>query len=228
MQILARMQLLRRIQVQTRCRCTGAPAHADAGADTHAALPPGGASKRKRGRPRVAKQGRPAGKAGRSSAHRPGTYVYNEVQAACDSGLYTCGAVLMPAGHALDSAIYCNVALTCVAPVASTLCSHMSASAIKQPLVEFNKGLCSICGIEQVSDEELKEQGCSGNRAKKWAACPLCDGCATQGFKASSVRKTTIQSKRIVQGRKRVRAVPAPRPAAARKGASETSSDYSE
>jgi hypothetical protein len=163
---------------------------ADAGADVHvrAALPPGGASKRKRGRPRVAKRARPAGKAGRASAHGPGTYVYDVVQAACDSGLYTCGAVLMPAGHALDPATYCNAALTCAAPVESTL-YNMSASGMSQPLVNFSNGLCSICGIEQVLDEELKEHGCSGNHAKKWAACPLCVGCAAQGFKASSVRK---------------------------------------
>jgi hypothetical protein len=119
------------------------------------------------------------------------------VQAACDSGLYTCGAVLTPAGHALDPAIYCNVALPCAVLVESTL-YNTSASAMRQPLVELSKGLCSICGIEQVSDEELKEQGCSGNPAKKWAACPLCVGCAAQGFEASSVRKTRIQSKRIV------------------------------
>jgi hypothetical protein len=107
--------------------------------------------------------------------------MYDEVQGACDSGLYTCGAVLMPAGHALDPATYCNVALTCAAPVESTL-YNMSASAMSQPLVNLSKGLCSTCGIEQVSDEELKEQGCSGNHAKKWAACPLCVGCAAQGF----------------------------------------------
>jgi hypothetical protein len=134
------------------------------------------------------------------------------VQAACDSGLYTCGAVLTPAGHALDPAIYCDVALTCVAPVESTL-FNMSASAM-QPLVEFSKGLYSICGIEEESDEELREQGCSGNCAKKWAACPLCVGCAEQGFKACSLRKTKTQSKRIIQGQERARAVPAPRPAA--------------
>jgi hypothetical protein len=49
----------------------------------------------------------------------------------------------------------------------------MSASAMSQPLVNFSKSLCSTCGIEQVSDEELKEHGCSCNHAKKWAACPL-------------------------------------------------------
>jgi hypothetical protein len=95
----------------------------------------------------------------------------------------------------------CNVALTCAAPVESTL-YNMSASAMSQPLVNFSKGLCSICGIEQVSDEELKEQGCSGNHAKKWAACPSCVEYAAQGLKASSVRKTRIQSKRIVRGQK--------------------------
>jgi hypothetical protein len=92
--------------------------------------------------------------------------------------------------------------------------------------VEFSKGLCSICGIEQVSDEDLKEQGCSGNHAKQWALCPLCFGCAAQGFKASSVRKTRAQCKRIVRGQKRARAVSAPRSAAPRKSASEA--DYSE
>jgi hypothetical protein len=231
MQILARMQLPRRIQVQTRCRCrcTSAQVHLHlrtqmqmqgAGADACAALPTGGASKRKRGCPRVAKRGR-------ASAHGPGTYVYDEVQAARDSALYTCGAVLTPAGHALNPAIHCNVALTCVALVESTL-YNMSASAMKQPLVEFSKGLFSIFGMEQVSDEELKEQGYSGNRAKKWAACPLCVGCAAQGFKASSVRKTRTQSKRIAREQNCARAVPAPRLAAARKGASEASSDYGE
>jgi hypothetical protein len=142
-----------------------------------AALPPGGANKRKCGRPTLAKRACPAGNAGRASAHGPGTYVYDEVQAACDSGLYTCGAVLMPAGHALDPATYCTVALTCAAPVESIL-YNMGASAMNQPLVHFSKGVCSVCGIEQVSDEELKEQGCSGNHAKKWAVCPLWVGCA--------------------------------------------------
>jgi hypothetical protein len=121
---------------------------ADAGADAdpRAALPPGGASKRKRGRPRVAKRARPAGKAGCASAHGPGTYVYDVVQAACHGGLCTCGAVLMSAGHALDPATYCNAALTCAATVESTL-NNMSASAMSQPLVNFRQGLCSICVI---------------------------------------------------------------------------------
>jgi hypothetical protein len=121
----------------------------------------------------------------------------------------------------------CNVALTCAAPVESIL-YNISAIAMNQPLMHFSIGLCSVCVIEQVWDEELKEQGCSGNHAKKWAACPLCVGGAAQGFKASSVRKTKMQSKRVVRGQKRARAVPAPRPAAAHKGASEASSDYSE
>jgi hypothetical protein len=161
--------------------------HANAGADADSRGHAG-----KRMRPCVAKRGRPSGQAGRASAHGPGTYVYDEVQAACDSTLYTFGAVLMPVGHALDPVVYCNVALTCAAPVESTLYS-MSASAMNQPLVVFSKGLCSICGIEQVSDEGLEEQGCSGRRANKWTVCPLCVGCAAQGFKASTVRKTREQ-----------------------------------
>jgi hypothetical protein len=52
---------------------TDASADAGADADARAALPPGGANKRKRGRPRVANRARPAGKAGRASAHGPGT-----------------------------------------------------------------------------------------------------------------------------------------------------------
>jgi hypothetical protein len=71
---------------------------------------------------------------------------------------------------------------------------------MSQPLVNCSKGWCSICGIEQVSDEDLKEHGCSGNHAKKWAACPFCVRCAAQGFEASSVRKIRVQGKRIVQG----------------------------
>jgi hypothetical protein len=93
--------------------------------------------------------------------------------------------------------------------------------------MEFSEGLCSIWGIEQVSDEELKEQGCSANLAKKRAACPSCGGCAAQGFKGTSVRKTRIQSKRIVRGQTCARAVPVPRPAAALQGASEASSGRS-
>jgi hypothetical protein len=73
---------------------------------------------------------------------------------------------------------------------------------MKQPLVDFSKGLLSICGIEQLSDEELKGQSCSGNHAKRWAACPFRVGCAAQGLKASSVRKSRIQSKRIVRGQR--------------------------
>jgi hypothetical protein len=46
-------------------------ADAGAGADARAALPPGGATKRKRGRPPQAKRACPAGNA---SAHGPGTY----------------------------------------------------------------------------------------------------------------------------------------------------------
>jgi hypothetical protein len=178
-------------------------------------------------RPGVAKRGRPSDQAGRASAHGPGTYVYDEVQAACDSRLYTCGAVLMSVGHALDPVVYCNVALTCAAPVESTLYS-MSASAMNQPLVVFSKGLCSICGIEQVSDEGLEEQGCSSSRANKWTVCPLCVGCAAQGFKASSVRKTREQSTRAVREQKRARAMQAARAAAVRKGTSEASFDWSE
>jgi hypothetical protein len=100
-------------------RDASADEEADAGADAYAraALPPGGASKRKRDRPRVAQRTRPAGKAGRASVHGPGAY--DVVQAACNSGLYTCGAGLMPAGHALDPATYRNAALTCAAPVES-------------------------------------------------------------------------------------------------------------
>jgi hypothetical protein len=79
-----------------------------------------------------------------------------------------------------------------------------------------------------VSDEELKKHGCSGNHAKKGAACPLCVGCAAQGFKARSVRETKIQSKRIVRGQKLARTVPAPRPAPVHKGASEASYGYGE
>jgi hypothetical protein len=198
--------------------------HANAGADVdaRAALSRGHAGKRMH--PCVAKRGRPSGQAGRASAHGPGTYVYDEVQAACDSTLYTCGAVLMPVGHALDPVVYCNVALTCAAPVEGTSYS-MSASAMNEPLVVFSKGLCSI---EQVSDEGLEEQGCSGSRAKKWTVCPLCVGCAAQGFKASSVRKTREQSTWAVRAQKRARAVQAARAASVRKGTSETSFEWSE
>jgi hypothetical protein len=157
------------------CKCSG---ESRPSCKKSAALPPGGANRRKRGCPPLAKRACPAGNAGRASAHGPGTSVYGEVQAACDSGLYTCGAVLMPAGHALDPATYCNVALTCAAPVESIL-YNMSASAMNQPLVHFSKGLCSVCGIEQVSDQELKGAGLQRQPCKevgsmlivRWRCC---------------------------------------------------------
>jgi hypothetical protein len=74
----------------------------------------------------------------------------------------------MPPGHISSSEVYCNVALTCAAPVEPTL-YRMSKSAISLPLVQFNKGLCSVFGVEQVLDDALKQQGCSGNIAKGWS-----------------------------------------------------------
>jgi hypothetical protein len=139
--------------------------------------------------------------------HAPGTYVYDEVEAACSDGQYTCGAVLMPAGHALENTIYCNVALTCAAPLESTLYG-LSASALKQPLVDFSKSSCSICGVEQLSDAARKDQGCNGDKVKSWTAYPLCGSCAARGFKPTPVRKTESQSARAAREKKRKRAAP--------------------
>jgi hypothetical protein len=74
----------------------------------------------------------------------------------------------MPPGHNLSSEVYCNVALTCAAPVDPTL-YRMSKSAISLPLVQFNKGLCSVCAFEQVLDDASRQQGCIGNIAKGWS-----------------------------------------------------------
>ena len=96
-------------EVEASAQTGAAP---DAEAETTAGIsePPIGArGQRKRGRPRTVakKQGR---------LHAPGTYVYDQVEAACQNEQYTCGAVLMPAGHTLEAHLYCNEALTCVAP----------------------------------------------------------------------------------------------------------------
>jgi hypothetical protein len=149
-------------------------------------------------------------RAKKCSLHGPGAFVYDEVEAACESGQYSCGAVLMPPGHQLDSEVYCNVALTCAAPVETTLYG-MSKSAISLPLVQFNQGLCSVCGVEQVPGDALKQQGCSGNTAKSWSVYPLCEACAVQGIEATSVRKTKAKSKRSARAKKRARPAPAAR-----------------
>jgi hypothetical protein len=78
----------------------------------------------------------------------------------------------------------------------------MSKSAISLPLVQFNKGLCSVCGIEQVLDDAWKQQGCSGKTAKGCSVYPLCEASAVRGFEAASVRKTKAQSKRSVLAKK--------------------------
>jgi hypothetical protein len=89
LQILSRMQLLRRMQVQTR-KQTQVLMRTRVQPCHLAALASASVAVH-------AKQSEPA------------------QQAACDSGLYTCGAVLMPAGHALDPTTYCNAVLTCAA-----------------------------------------------------------------------------------------------------------------
>jgi hypothetical protein len=83
----------------------------------------------------------------RAAQHAPGSYVYDEVEAACKSGQYSCRAVLMPSGHIIEDQVYCNNA-----PLEMMLYG-ISKSNMNQPLVHFNKSLCSICGVEQISDE---------------------------------------------------------------------------
>jgi hypothetical protein len=87
----------------------------------------------------------------------------------------------------------------------------MSNSAISLPLVQFKKGLCSVCGVEQVPGDALKQQGCSGNTAKSWSVYPLCEACAAHIFKAISVCKTKAQSKRSARAKKRARPATAAR-----------------
>jgi hypothetical protein len=149
-------------------------------------------------------------RAKKCSLHGPGAFVYGEVEAACESGQCSCGAVLMPPGHLLDSEVYCNVALTCAAPVETKLYG-MSKSAISLPHVQFNNGLCSVCCVEQVPGDALKQQGCSGNTAKSWSVYPLCEACAVRGFEATSVGKTKAQSKRSARANKRAWPAPAAR-----------------
>jgi hypothetical protein len=148
------------------------------------------------------KRSRPCPLAKRGRLHAPGTYVYDEVEAACECGQYSCGAALMPFGHVLEGVVYCNAALTCAAPIESTLYG-MNKTAFKLPLVHFERGVCSICGVEKISDDARKEQGCSGNSVKSWAAYPLCLVCVAQGLQATAMHKTKAQRKRNVRAQKR-------------------------
>jgi hypothetical protein len=102
-------------------------------------------------------------------------------------------------GHIVASEACCNVALTCAAPVEPTL-YRMSKSAISLPLAQLNKGLCSVCSVEQVLDGVLKQQGGRVNTAKGWSVYPLCQACALRGVEAESVHQTKAQSKRSVRG----------------------------
>jgi hypothetical protein len=71
----------------------------------------------------------------------------------------------------------------------------MSKSAIYLPFVQINKGLCSVCGVNQVPDDVLKEQGCSGETAESWSVYSLCEACAVRGYETTFVRQTKAQSK---------------------------------
>jgi hypothetical protein len=101
-----------------------------------------------------------------------------------------------------------NVAQTCAALVETTLYG-MSKSAINLPLIQFNRGLCSVCGVNQVPDDMLKQQGCGGNTAKSWIVYPLCEACAMQGVETTSVRQTKAQGKRSARSKKRAWPAPA-------------------
>ena len=136
--------------------------------------------------------------------HAPGTYVYDQVEAACQNEQYTSGAVLMPAGHTLEAHVYCNEALTCVAPGESMLYG-MSGSALTLPLVDFSKGLWSIFGAVEVPSDARKEQKCSGNVIRLLDAYPLCDTCADHGFAAVCLRKAKAQSRQNMTELKRAR-----------------------
>ena len=143
--------------------------------------------------------------------HKAGP-VARALWAACQSDQHTCGAVLMPVGHTLESEVYCNVALTCAALIESTLYG-VSISALNLPLVDFNKGLCSVCGVAGVSAADRKEQKCRGNVLKNCDAYPVCNACAEQGFKFMPVRKTKAQASMKVRATKRARPATAAAPA---------------
>jgi hypothetical protein len=92
----------------------------------------------------------------------------------------------------VNSEGYCIVALTCTAPVETSLFGQRM-SAIKLPLLQFHKGLYSVCGVEQVPEH----QGCSGNTVKNWSVSALCYACAVRGFEATSVRRTKLRAIRV-------------------------------
>ena len=115
----------------------------------------------------------------------------------------TCGASLMPDGHRLADKVYCNESLSCAAPVETTL-YNCSASVLKSTLVQFDKGLCSLCGLVQLTKTQRKEQGCKGDVQGKWSQnYPRCDSCAAQGLTAASVHKTKAASQASVRAGKR-------------------------
>ena len=63
----------------------------------------------------------------------------------------------MPDGHLLAKLVYCNEALTCATAIERTLINS-SMSKISPPLVHFEKGVCSVCGIEKLPKKQRVEQ----------------------------------------------------------------------
>ena len=95
---------------------------------------------------------------------------FNLVEAdmiACNNDQHTCGASLMPDGHLLAKLVHWNETLTCATAIERTLFS-CSASTISTPLVHFEKRLCSVCGIVNLSKQPRVEQGCKGDAPGKW------------------------------------------------------------
>lgn len=131
-----------------------------------------------------------------------GTYVWDEVSQACTNDQYTCGSRLMPVGHSLEFAVYCSESLTCDTHLERTLYS-CTASVLRAELVDFDKSLCSVCGLEQLTKQQRKQQGCSGDAVAKWSCFPVCEDCSAQGAVPAMVRKSKVAASSAVRNAKR-------------------------
>ena len=109
----------------------------------------------------------------------------------------------MSYGHLLAKLVYCNETLTCATAIERTL-FNCSASTISAPPVHFEKGLCSVCGIEKLSKQRRVQQGCKGDASGKWTKrLPICVSYEAKGLLPGLVSKTKAAAASAVRAGKR-------------------------
>jgi hypothetical protein len=140
------------------------------------------------------------------------TYVLDQVAMAReDDTQWVCGAVFFPPEHRLHGMVYTSTDVQCASSVENALYGA-NKSKLRYKLVDFQKSLCSVCGLAQVSMQRLTQQlGCDPEQPfSGWQQYPLCDECEQRGCEAEPVQirtgtKRAAQQKVVNQKRSRGR-----------------------